>query len=304
MTGQLTFTLLYQKPDKSLAILGRSHPVGSTAHSSRFTQRLKLEDEEDQLAEDVDLQSAILRLRFPPSSIHLVDELIDHGHLGDRPLCHSFSMSIRAELRSGVNENGEDPTGPSRLLRVRWEGTEATAGLFDYSQRVTAVLEFDRSMKEAFKIMKTTPFASLHSVYAVNSQLPQQSSQPSADPVAVRLSQSDPSTLLLDFPGGSLARGFCHALQFLSLTPVGGPDFDTKHLGQEAEICTSGCLCHWPGTERCNEFNRQCKCKFPYVGADCSKCQEGYTLDPSTGECTVASKCAELGGSETCSGHG
>ena len=168
LTGQLTFTLLYQKPDKSLAILGRSHPVGSTAHSSRFTQRLKLEDEEDQLAEEVNLTSAILRLRYPPSSIHLVDELIDHGHLGDRPLCHSFSMSIRAEQRSGVNENGEDPTGPSRLLRVRWEGTEATDGLFDYSQRVTAVLEFDRSMKEAFKILKTTPFASLLSKHPVN----------------------------------------------------------------------------------------------------------------------------------------
>ena len=37
LTGQMTFTLLYQKLDKGLALLGRSHPVGSAAHSSRFT---------------------------------------------------------------------------------------------------------------------------------------------------------------------------------------------------------------------------------------------------------------------------
>lgn len=101
LTGQMTFTLLYPKADKSLAMLGRSHPVGSTAHSSRYTQRLKLLDQEDQLAEDVDLDGAILRLRYPPSSIHLVDELIDNGHLGEKSLCHSFDLSVRAELRNG-----------------------------------------------------------------------------------------------------------------------------------------------------------------------------------------------------------
>jgi hypothetical protein len=36
LTGQMTFTLLYEKQDKTLGLLGRSHPVGSTAHGSRF----------------------------------------------------------------------------------------------------------------------------------------------------------------------------------------------------------------------------------------------------------------------------
>lgn len=103
-------------------MLGRSHPVGSTARSSRYTQRLKLLDQEDQLAEDVDLEGAVLRLRYPPSSIHLIDQLIDQGHLADRPACLTFDLSIRAERRDGTNEGGEELQGPSRLLRVRWEG--------------------------------------------------------------------------------------------------------------------------------------------------------------------------------------
>lgn len=120
LTGQMTFTLLYEKPDKSLALLGRSHPAGSSAHESRFTQRLKLLDREEDLAEDVNVDHAILRIRYPPSSIHLIDELVDEGLLGDQEACHTFQLSIRAELRGGVNEAGESVFGPSRLLRVRW----------------------------------------------------------------------------------------------------------------------------------------------------------------------------------------
>lgn len=51
--------------------------------------------------------------------------------------------------------------GPSRLLRIRWEGTEAYGNLIDYSKRATAILEFDRSMKAAFLLLKTAPFAAL-----------------------------------------------------------------------------------------------------------------------------------------------
>ena len=81
-------------------------------------------------------------------------------------------------------------------------------------------------------------------------------------------------------------------------------DFDTRHLGLGAEICASSCLCHWPGTEKCDESSQVCHCRFPYAGKDCSKCQDGFSLDPATGECTLASKCAENGGTETCNGHG
>jgi len=146
----MTFTLLYEKKDRTLGLLGRSHPVGSAAHGGRFTQRLKLLDREGELAEDVDVDGAILRLRFPASSIHLFDIMRQEGHLGDVEICHSFSLSIRAELRNGENESGLDMFGPSRLVRVRWDGTEVGNGLYDYSSRVYASLEFDRSMKGAF----------------------------------------------------------------------------------------------------------------------------------------------------------
>jgi hypothetical protein len=125
--------------------------MGSAAHNSRFAQRLKLLDREGDLAEDIDLEGAILRLRFPPSSVHLFDTLKEAGYLSSgTEICHSFALSIRAELRSGENESGLDPLGPSRLIRVRWEGNEVGDALYDYSARIYAALEFDRSMKGAF----------------------------------------------------------------------------------------------------------------------------------------------------------
>jgi hypothetical protein len=192
-----------------MGLLGRSHPEGSTAHEGRFVQRLKRLDRAGDLAEDVDVKGAVLRLRFPPSSIHLVDDLIDQGHLGTRELCHTFQLSIRAESRPGENEGGEDPMGPSRLLRVRWVGDEASAGLFDHSKRVTAVLEFDRSMKAAFKILKTTGFANLVAAEPHVSAKQAGSAPDPVAPAAVRLSADDPSVITLEFPGGSLARGWC-----------------------------------------------------------------------------------------------
>jgi len=124
--------------------------VGSAAHGGRFTQRLKLLDHEGELAEDVNIDGAILRLRFPAASVHLFDVLRDEGHIGKREVCHGFSLSIRAELRSGENESGLDIMGQSRLIRVRWEGDEVDNGLFDPASRIYASLEFDRSMKAAF----------------------------------------------------------------------------------------------------------------------------------------------------------
>jgi hypothetical protein len=243
-----------------------------------------------------------LRIRYPPSAIHLIDELVDQGLLHDQEVCHTFQLSIRAELRGGVNEAGESAAGPSRLLRVRWQGDEvAGAGVdaaksrFDPARRVTAVLEFDRSMVEAFKLLKRSSFATL----APNLEKPpagaartKETPQAVAAPTS-RLSQSDPSMLLLDFPGGSLARGWCYTLDFPSAAPGEGPDWDTAHLGHSREICATTCLCNWPGTLGCDEEAQSCKCQWPYTGPDCSACSDGFTLDPATGVCTEARKCEE-----------
>lgn len=302
LTGQMTFTLLYEAPGGHLELLGRSHPVGSSATGSRYTQRLKLLDREGDLADDPNLTGAVLRVRFPPSSIHLLETLSSGGHLEGREACHTFQLSIRAELRGGENENGGEIGGPSRLMRVRWEGQEVADGVYDPASRVYAALEFDRSMKAAFQLLKSSDWVAL------------QADKPHADgqlavsrpgrvtPTAKRLSPSDPSTVLLQFRGGSLARGWCHKLELSGGGP--GPDFDEKLLASDLEICASNCLCSWKGTSSCHEDTGKCTCKFPYAGEDCSQCEVGHSLDPDSGECVLGSTCAALGGLEDCSGHG
>jgi hypothetical protein len=311
LTGQMTYTLLYERKDKSLGLLGKSHPVGSSAHNSQFTQRLKLLDREGDLAEDVDLDGAILRLRFPPSSVHLLDTLKDLNYFSQgREICHNFALSIRAELRSGENESGLDPTGPSRLVRVRWEGDEVGDGLFDFSSRIYASLEFDRSMKAAVQLLKNSDFVSLEaasprgssSLGSLGDTAPE-----AVKPTFKRLSAVDPSTILLEFSGGSLARGWCHKLHFADTGPFGGPDFDVEHLSGGLKVCASSCLCNWKGTESCSEdegLGGGCQCREPYTGPDCGQCKAGHTLNPGTGECTLASACAGSGGADPCNGHG
>ena len=89
MTGQITFSLLYEDQNKLLKPLGKSKPVGSSAHSSRFIQRLKLLDTEGDLADDIVLSGTIMRLKLPPSSIKLMDFLKKGGHI-ENELCHNF----------------------------------------------------------------------------------------------------------------------------------------------------------------------------------------------------------------------
>lgn len=35
-------------------------------------------------------------------------------------------------------------------MRIRWEGEEVDSGIYDPASRLTATLEFDRNMKNAF----------------------------------------------------------------------------------------------------------------------------------------------------------
>ena len=47
-------------------------------------------------------------------------------------------------------------------------------------------------------------------------------------PAVKKLSTTDPSNIILQFPGGSLKQGWCHKLELSSVG--GGTDFDTKLL--------------------------------------------------------------------------
>ena len=44
---------------------------------------------------------------------------------------------------------------------MRWEGEEVSGGLYDPAKKVTAYLEFDRSMQGAFKVLKMATWVSL-----------------------------------------------------------------------------------------------------------------------------------------------
>ena len=68
-------------------------------------------------------------------------------------------------------------------------------------------------------------------------------------------------------------------------------------------MCTSSCQCDGRGTQRCIEDSQTCICRFGHTGPDCSECAEGFSLKDD-GTCVKASLCAELGGTETCQGHG
>jgi hypothetical protein len=229
LTGQLTFTLLYEDSNRLLKPLGRSKPVGSAAHGGRFIQRLKLLDREGDLADDVVLAGAVLRLRLPPSSLKLLETLKKGGHVAaGAELCHNFQLSVRAELRGGENEDGSAIVGPSRLVRVRWEGEEVDDGHFDPAARLYATLEFDRSMKAAFQLLKGSEFASLVPEKTVDGSAPKDTPE-TVRPAVKKLSAADPSSILLQFPAGSLKRGWCHRLALSGSGPPGGgggPDFD------------------------------------------------------------------------------
>jgi len=163
LSGQVAFTLLYEGKDRALRLLGRSHPLPSAAGGGQLIQRLKLLDQEGDLADDVDLTGAILRVSLPLESVQLLSILKAHGHL-DRvkpELCHNFQLSVRAELLANRNSSQSQSTEVPRLMRVRWEGLRVADGLFDPRTRLIAALEFDRSLSGAYQLLKTSEWAGL-----------------------------------------------------------------------------------------------------------------------------------------------
>jgi len=67
----MSFSLLYEDKFKVLRPLGRSMTVKSSVENGDLVQRLKLLDREGELADDIDLSGAILRLKIPNSVISL-----------------------------------------------------------------------------------------------------------------------------------------------------------------------------------------------------------------------------------------
>lgn len=107
--------------------------------------------------------------------------------------------------------------------------------------------------------------------------------------------------LILTFKHNDLEKGTCYRLGFEK-------DFNLvmnqEVLKNQTQICTSNCHCNVKGMKGCNEKLGQCQCMSPFTGEDCSKCIQGYVMNPKTEECEKTNKCKENGGTETCNGHG
>lgn len=116
-------------------------------------------DRDEDLADDVNLSGAILRLKLPGTAVKLQDTLKEEGHLeSGHEICHNFRLSIRAEATGRVAQERPPST---RLVRVRWDAERVGQDHFDSRSRFVASLEFDRSMLALFEVLKETTWASL-----------------------------------------------------------------------------------------------------------------------------------------------
>jgi hypothetical protein len=107
LTGHLTFTLLYEHGDRSLRPLGHSLQVGTAMEGGQLVERLKLLEREGDLADDVNLSGAILRLRLDDHALQAFRIARESGFVpSGTELCHTFELSIRVERRDGQNEAG------------------------------------------------------------------------------------------------------------------------------------------------------------------------------------------------------
>mmetsp|Transcript_21053 Transcript_21053/g.32596 ORF Transcript_21053/g.32596 Transcript_21053/m.32596 type:complete len:98 (+) Transcript_21053:568-861(+) len=91
----MSFSLLYEDKNRVLRPLGRSMTVKSSLGKGELVQRLKLLEREGDMADDINLSGAILRLKLPGSVTSLPSILKSALH-GDE-VCNNFRLSVRAE---------------------------------------------------------------------------------------------------------------------------------------------------------------------------------------------------------------
>lgn len=107
LTGQISFNLLYEHSDKTLRPLGHSVQVGTAMDGGELINRLKLLDREGDLADDIDISGAILRLKLPDHALDALKFAKDSGMVPEgHEMCHNFELSIRAEMlgqKGGAN---------------------------------------------------------------------------------------------------------------------------------------------------------------------------------------------------------
>ena len=101
LVSQISFELLYEHPDRSLRALGRSEIVQGTPGGTHHIERLKLLDKESELADDLDISGAILRIKLPYQGVEALALAKRFGTSKENEeLCHNFKLSVRIEKRN------------------------------------------------------------------------------------------------------------------------------------------------------------------------------------------------------------
>jgi len=233
-------------------------------------------------------------------------------------LCFNFFLSLFIDEISTRHLQDEQS---NQMVRVDWQGREQALGEFDTNQRITAFIEFEKSISKHMPQMKMT-FEETIFLLPLDKLMKPDKAAKRIPPTHFKTKQGSDDTLVLSFAPYTLEKDRCYKLVF-------GPDpaVDGTGLGAEVyfpsnplksmiskemmdsddmRICTSSCNCDGLGTAQCLKLDsgaHMCHCHAKFTGDDCSKCVEGYFRN-SDGFCEKTGVCADQGGDEDCNGHG
>ena len=270
-----------------------------------YVQKLRyMEDVPAEVLENA--SNLILRIRV--SVQRILDTLTHFGLFepAQDDLCFNFNLSLF------IDEVGQEhlhDDSHNKLIRVDWHGKEISHGELDVTQRITAFLEFEKSISRHLPELKDGFQENLF----MQPMLPDKSGPdmhaPHAKVSHIKLKQDSDDTLVINFSPYTLEKGTCYKL-YLGDSPK-GPGISHMHNNElsmmvapqineslDLHVCTTACDCDNLGTAECadnDEGQKICVCHPFFTGYDCSECVHGYYRNQD-GYCEKSSTCVENGG--------
>ena len=284
--------------------------LGLKLGDQTMIQRLRFVEEVDPAVVE-NASQLMLRLKVSPKAIL---DAISHNQLYNpnfESICFNFHMSVFID-EVDVHHM-QDGTG-NKLIRVDWRGKEQSFGHFDPSGRITAFLEYEKSMADHMPALKSTFHDQMY-LQPLDEHGNENPHLPHVQPTHFNPKHDSDDVLIVSWSPYTLQAGVCYKLKFGHPQGLffGGSPTDlaammSAHLedSPEMHVCASGCNCDLLGTLDCimDEHDEPvCICHPHFQGEDCSECADGFYRNHD-GFCEKASLCADLGGQEDCAGHG
>ena len=205
-----------------------------------------------------------------------------------------------------MNDNSDN-----KLIRVDWQGMEQASGMFDTSGRVTAFLEFQKSLHAHIPALKQTFQSTIYLQPLMHNGEPD-TKRKNVVPTHFKSKFQADDTLVLGFAPYNLEPGVCYKLTIIKPKSFFGGTSLHSMVNKEfadlpdMKVCTSSCNCDVLGTRECVEDHsgeHVCVCHPHFTGPDCSQCEPGFYRNID-GFCEKDSLCVYMGGSEDCNKHG